>query len=247
LIVGLDASHQDEVTLPDSVTIADGQTTSEPFAIVAIDDALPDGTQSVTITAVASGYAAGSAVVQVTDSETAGSAWQNAADPYDLDGQDGATAVDVLLLLLYLNSNPGDPSLPPPTASPPPYYDVDGDGFCTATDLLELIIHINSKASGGGEAEPAAVPDSAPLPGLPAQDRAAILQVHRDFAAMRFLSEEIMVFSSHRELVHHETSRWPPLPGHWREYARTRDGFWELVDESDVLNDLLVDTVTSTD
>jgi hypothetical protein len=301
LIVSLDVSHQDELSVPDFVTIADGQTTSEPFAIVAVDDALLDGSQSVTITAAAAGYAAGSSVVEVTDDEPTGPPWQNAADPFDVDGQDGATAVDVLLLRLYLNSNPGDPSLPPSTASPPPYYDVDGDGFCTATDLLGVIIQINSNASGGGEAEQAGASDSgactidcvsgtdvsgtqdlgatgiltAPetfvpvfaqsivtpsgsvpvspastqIPhslGLSTGEDTAMMEVRREFAAMRFRSEEWMGFSSHGEFVHVDTSRWPALPGHWREYARARGRFWETVDGSDVLEELLVDAITDT-
>jgi hypothetical protein len=73
-----------------------------------------------------------------------------------------------------------------------------------------------------------------------------MMEVHRDFAAMRFPLKEIMVSSSHRKLVHYETSGWPALPGHWREYVRARERFWEVVDESDVLDDLLVDAVTDT-
>ena len=43
-----------------SVVIADGQTTSPAFDISAVDDALLDGTQTVTITASATGYEQGS-------------------------------------------------------------------------------------------------------------------------------------------------------------------------------------------
>ncbi|WP_438811106.1 Ig-like domain-containing protein [Rhodopirellula halodulae] len=51
LIVSLAASDASEVTLPQTVIIPAGQTTSAPFVINGIDDAVVDGTQTVTITA----------------------------------------------------------------------------------------------------------------------------------------------------------------------------------------------------
>ncbi|MEP0347863.1 Ig-like domain-containing protein [Rhodopirellula bahusiensis] len=51
LIVTIAASDTSEVTLPQTVTIPAGQATSAPFVINGIDDAVVDGTQTVTITA----------------------------------------------------------------------------------------------------------------------------------------------------------------------------------------------------
>ena len=56
--------------MPGTVTILDGQA-SASFNIDAVDDALVDGTQSVTITASATGYTSGTDSVDVTDDETA--------------------------------------------------------------------------------------------------------------------------------------------------------------------------------
>jgi hypothetical protein len=69
LTVTLGSSDTGEATVVASIVIPDGQTTSAPFAITAVDDALVDGTQTVTITASAAGYADGSDTVQVTDDD----------------------------------------------------------------------------------------------------------------------------------------------------------------------------------
>ncbi len=53
----------------DSITIPAGQS-SAPFTIRAIDDALLDGTQTVTIRTVAAGYQETSVSLQVTDAES---------------------------------------------------------------------------------------------------------------------------------------------------------------------------------
>ncbi|MCP4223332.1 MAG: hypothetical protein GY773_08335, partial [Actinomycetia bacterium] len=51
-----------------SVTILDGES-SASFEIVAVDDADADGTQTVTFSATATGYTAGSDTLEVTDDE----------------------------------------------------------------------------------------------------------------------------------------------------------------------------------
>ena len=55
------------------MTIAAGQSTSPAFAITAVDDALSDGTQTVSITAsvAAGGYTDGSDSLEVSDDEPA--------------------------------------------------------------------------------------------------------------------------------------------------------------------------------
>jgi subtilisin-like proprotein convertase family protein len=69
LTVTLGSSDTGEVTAPASVIIAAGQTVSPTFAITAVDDSDPDGTQQVVLTASAAGYADGTAVLTVTDNE----------------------------------------------------------------------------------------------------------------------------------------------------------------------------------
>lgn len=68
LLVNLSSSDITEATVSSTVTIAAGQSTSPPFNVNAVDDAILDGTQTVTLTATAAaGHADGSATIDVTD------------------------------------------------------------------------------------------------------------------------------------------------------------------------------------
>ncbi len=67
--VALISSDTSEATVPASVTIPAGQATSS-FVVTAVDDALLDGTRTVTITASVAGYISGHDSVNVTDYET---------------------------------------------------------------------------------------------------------------------------------------------------------------------------------
>ena len=68
LAVTLASDDTSEATVPSSVTILDGQS-SASFNIAAIDDSAVDGTQTVTFSATATGYTAGSDTLEVTDDE----------------------------------------------------------------------------------------------------------------------------------------------------------------------------------
>ncbi len=72
LIVNLSSSDSGEATVPISITIPAGQSTSAPFSIDAVDDAIVDGTQTVTVTASAAAHTDGTDTVDVTDNEIAG-------------------------------------------------------------------------------------------------------------------------------------------------------------------------------
>ena len=69
LIVTLASSDSGEATVPVSITIPAGQTTSAPFTIDGVDDLIVDGTQTVTVTASAAGHADGGDSVDVLDDE----------------------------------------------------------------------------------------------------------------------------------------------------------------------------------
>ena len=69
LVVTLVSSDLTEATVPATVTIAAGQTVSPAFAVAAVDDAVLDGTQTVTVTASAAAYTDGTGALQVTDDE----------------------------------------------------------------------------------------------------------------------------------------------------------------------------------
>lgn len=81
------------------------------------------------------------------------SLWHNVQFPCDVDGSGRVDALDVLIVINYLNSHPGDPSLPAPPASGPPFYDVDDSGDVTPLDVLLAINYINSHPGAAGEGE----------------------------------------------------------------------------------------------
>ena len=68
LTVTLTSDDTSEATVPSTVTILDGQS-STTFEIAAVDDSLIDGTQNVTIAASAAGYAGASSSLSVTDDD----------------------------------------------------------------------------------------------------------------------------------------------------------------------------------
>lgn len=69
LVVSLSSSNTSKITVPASVTIASGQTTSPPFPINAIDNLVMESAATATITASVSGYLPASATITVTDNE----------------------------------------------------------------------------------------------------------------------------------------------------------------------------------
>ncbi|TVS20603.1 MAG: hypothetical protein EA424_03205 [Planctomycetaceae bacterium] len=82
-----------------------------------------------------------------------GNVWHNHVSPFDVNGQDGVTPLDVLILINYINWNPHAPLLPPAPPLPPPYYDVNNDGYVTPHDVLLVINYINRQSSEAAEAE----------------------------------------------------------------------------------------------
>ena len=70
ILVTLSSDDTSEATVPGTVTILDGQA-SAVFDIAAVDDLNVDGSQTVTLTAAATGYVGGTDSVIVTDDETA--------------------------------------------------------------------------------------------------------------------------------------------------------------------------------
>jgi hypothetical protein len=99
-----------------------------------------------------------------------------------VNGDGFVSPIDVLILINYLNANPGgklpdelfpdDPPYPPSV----PYYDVLGNGIVIPLDVLEVINYLNSAASSpGGEGEAAA--SVAALPGSGQTDAGSLLVV----------------------------------------------------------------------
>ena len=68
LVVMLASSDETAATVPATVTIPAGQT-SAAFPITGVDDVIADGTQTVTVTGSAAGFADGADTLDVTDNE----------------------------------------------------------------------------------------------------------------------------------------------------------------------------------
>lgn len=72
LVVTLQGADVTEATLPASVTIPAGQTSSEPFSIHSVNDRLVDGDQTMVITAQAVGHRDDHVALVVADDDVAG-------------------------------------------------------------------------------------------------------------------------------------------------------------------------------
>ncbi len=71
--------------------------------------------------------------------------WQNPVNRFDVNNDGGVSPVDALLLINYVNANPGASNTPLPAVKPSgdPFYDVNGDGFATPADVLAVINELN--------------------------------------------------------------------------------------------------------
>ncbi|MEI6676569.1 MAG: PA14 domain-containing protein, partial [Verrucomicrobiota bacterium] len=99
LVIALSSSDTTEATVPESVTIVAG-VLAATFPIDAVNDSEADGAQVVTLTATAEGYAAGEALLTVTDSANGGS---TTPAPVEL-GSHAATPGDSQVILAWTAS-----------------------------------------------------------------------------------------------------------------------------------------------
>ncbi|MCU0980562.1 MAG: dockerin type I domain-containing protein [Pirellulaceae bacterium] len=96
--------------------------------------------------------------------------WHNAANPYDVDGRNGAEPLDALLIINYLNAaNSRWPEPPTSPTVPPRYYDVSGGSaraYIEPLDVLKVINYLNGGSATAGEGEGAAASVSLFFPQL---------------------------------------------------------------------------------
>lgn len=104
LEVTLTSGDTSEVTVPATVTIPAGQATSLPFDINAVDDLIVDGTQTVTITAVAAGHSDGTDALDVTDDDVPQLTVDVVAD--SVSEADGPAATTVIVTRNFDLANP---------------------------------------------------------------------------------------------------------------------------------------------
>jgi hypothetical protein len=108
-------------TVPASVTIEQGQTTSPAFNLNAVNDSIVDGTQNVIITASATAHDNGTDTLDVTDDDTAGLMILLDAESFLESAGEGAATVRVMrntdttssLLITLLSDDTSEATVPP--------------------------------------------------------------------------------------------------------------------------------------
>lgn len=146
----------DDVTLGGSAGPTIVEVTGEGSTYnIAVSGMTSRGTVAIEIAAGVAADAAGNG-----NTPSAGSmdvllynGWHNFDLPSDVDGNGRVEPVDVLQTINYINSHPGETSLPPPPEGPHLYYDVTDNGACAPVDVLTVINWINSHPQGAGEGE----------------------------------------------------------------------------------------------
>ncbi|ADB18360.1 YD repeat protein [Pirellula staleyi DSM 6068] len=91
-----------------------------------------------------------SAAIDTEFPGTPGRSWQNQVNRLDVNDDGEVTDVDALLVINFLNANPGSTTLPEPPVNPPPpppYYDVSGNGVVTPLDALTIVNYLNAGGS----------------------------------------------------------------------------------------------------
>jgi hypothetical protein len=151
--------------------------------------------------------------------------------PEDTNGDGIVTALDVLLLVNYLNAHASGGGTPAPSGEFPALYDVNRDGRVTPLDVLLVINYLNRAAMGGGEGE------SAPNP-----------QVFVAAPSASLSSESLLSEPSPDAVVRRESPVWPasdPLGDAWTTEAtdvvqKSTSAALEpaLADLDDVLEDI---------
>ena len=160
LVVSLSSSNTGEATVPSTVTILANQN-SRTFTITAVDEAVADRAQTVTITASAAGHASVNKNLIVSDNETP---FQNPRHPLDVTGDGFIVAGDVLAVINIINEiGTGAVGIIMPQYSGPPIFpDTSGDNVISALDALLVINYLNNPPPPGGEGEFDAFAASAP-------------------------------------------------------------------------------------
>jgi hypothetical protein len=111
------------------------------------------GVHSILVNAIDSRNASAQHSFQL---EVLGNLWHNYQTPEDVDGINGVSALDALLVINYLNL--GRPSDAPQHGGPAPFLlDVSNDKSITALDVLMVINRLNRPSGGAGEDSPSSM------------------------------------------------------------------------------------------
>ncbi|MCO6457547.1 MAG: cadherin domain-containing protein [Pirellulaceae bacterium] len=77
--------------------------------------------------------------------------WQNPFNWMDVNADGLISPVDILIIINYINTHPGNPALPSAPKAPPPFLDVNGDNLITPADVLVIVNFINAGGVAEGE------------------------------------------------------------------------------------------------
>ena len=94
-------------------------------------------------------YMSGDATIEIVSATP----WQNEVNPIDVNGDQGASPLDVLELINQINGNsfPGGVLPARVSSSPQSFYDPDGDGRLGPLDVLMVINELNRTSGAEGE------------------------------------------------------------------------------------------------
>lgn len=148
LVVNLASNLPGAVSLPANVTIPAGETFVN-VTIQGLNNALPTGTQTVSITATAGAATSAPIALLVSDDELP---FQNSRNRLDVNNDGIITAIDVLLVINVLNTFTGGVSAQTAQQLGPFFHDVNGTNDITALDALVIINYLNvNPISSAGE------------------------------------------------------------------------------------------------
>jgi len=147
----LKASVPNQIALPPQVTIPAGQPFVQ-FSISSVDDLTFES--SLLVEVVAKNHSGEPAMrsvsIRLLDND---SPWRNYASPMDVDKDGQITALDVLAIVNYLNSDLSKNLFTAPVPNPPIYLDTIEDQSVSALDALFVINFLNSSSAFSSEGE----------------------------------------------------------------------------------------------
>ena len=151
LVIDLKASVPNQIALPPQVTIPAGQPLVQ-FSISSVDDLTFES--SLLVEVVAKNHSGEPAMrsvsIRLLDND---SPWRNYASPMDVDKDGQITALDVLAIVNYLNSDLSKNLFTAPVPNPPIYLDTIEDQSVSALDALFVINFLNSSSTFSSEGE----------------------------------------------------------------------------------------------
>ncbi|TWT50303.1 hypothetical protein Pla22_30440 [Rubripirellula amarantea] len=145
-----------QIDLPREFTIPAGQA-SVRIPVIAVDNDVAAAPKSLNLVFRNDLYTQGSATLEVLDDEPP--VFQNPENRYDVNGLNGTSANDALIIINELGRRQDNVDLDPTSEKPDPYFlDVNGDYKVTARDALIIINQIARESNATSEDEAAGAP-----------------------------------------------------------------------------------------